>query len=127
LIRLHRAYDVVDVPSQIKKEAAAGAATMLQAADWPPELLPIDPVYIARRIGVEVINASLDSDTLGALVKRPGERPTILINEKDNENRRRFTCAHELGHFVRRSPSWSSHEVPYLTLEARSHGPSRQR
>lgn len=104
--------------SEIKREAAAGAAKLLEAVDWPSELLPIDPVYIARRVGVAVINAALDTDILGALVKRAREQPTILINENDNEHRRRFTCAHELGHFVRRSPSWSAHEGSYMTLEA---------
>jgi Zn-dependent peptidase ImmA (M78 family) len=104
--------------SEIKKEATVDAAKLLGAVDWPPELLPVDPVYIARKVGVSVINAELDTDILGALVKRAGRQPTILLNEKDNEHRRRFTCAHELGHFVRRSPSWSSQDGPYMTLEA---------
>jgi len=45
----------------------------------------------------------LDKDTLGALVKQPGQDPTIFLNEDDSPTRKRFTCAHEIGHFVRRS------------------------
>jgi Zn-dependent peptidase ImmA (M78 family) len=111
-------YNVNLVPSKIKKEAAKGASTLLEAVSWPEGLLPVEPVYIARKIGVQVINAALDRDILGALVKKAGQQPTILINENDHDHRRRFTCAHELGHFIRRSPSWSLQEGPYLTLEA---------
>jgi len=90
---------------EIKNQAAADASTLLGAVSWPEGLLPIDPVFIARKIGLNVINADLGGDVLGALVKRSGEEPTILVNENDNENRRRLTCAHEIGHFVRRSPT----------------------
>jgi hypothetical protein len=120
LMRLAGLYNVMLMPSQIKKEAADGAAKLLEAADWPKGLFPIDPVYIARRVGAEVTNVRLDADILGALIKPAGGRPTILINENDSQNRQRFTCAHELGHFVRRSPSWGQQvqEPAYLTLEA---------
>ena len=100
--------------SQVKDDAAKDAAKLL-AATWPLAV-PVDPVSIARRVGLKVLTAEMDEDTMGALVKRPHEDPTILINERDGENRRRFTCAHELGHFVRRS------EEPdeYVTVDLRS-------
>lgn len=79
-------------------------------------LVPIDPVSIARRAGVRVVDAALDDNTMGALVKEPGQDPTIMINEKDSLNRRRFTCAHELGHYVRRSDQTRE----YTTVDLRS-------
>ncbi len=37
------------------------------------------------------------------LLKKLGEDPEIYLNERDSKNRQRFTCAHELGHYVKRS------------------------
>lgn len=85
----------------MKREAERDAAKLLQAT-WDGGV-PVDPVAIARVAGLRVLEAELDENTLGALVKQPGQDPTILLNEGDSKNRRRFTCAHELGHFVRRS------------------------
>ncbi len=102
------------MPSEIKTEAAHDAERMLDAA-WEGGI-PVDPVAIARKVGLRVLYAPLDTDTLGALLKRPGEEPTILISESDGENRKRFTCAHELGHFVRRSDQAES----YYSVDLRS-------
>jgi Zn-dependent peptidase ImmA (M78 family) len=44
------------------------------------------------------------------------EAPTILINESDHENRKRFTCAHELGHYNRRKDE----EGEFHTIDLRS-------
>jgi Zn-dependent peptidase ImmA (M78 family) len=93
-------YTVGLVPSQVKNEAAQDAEKLLAAA-WSGGV-PVDPVAIARRVGLRVLYAPMEQETMGALIKRPGEDPTILINQEDSENRKRFTCAHELGHFVRR-------------------------
>jgi Zn-dependent peptidase ImmA (M78 family) len=39
----------------------------------------------------------------GAIVKKPGDDPQILLNRADHPNRQRFTAAHELGHYVHRA------------------------
>lgn len=100
--------------SKIKDEAARDAANLL-AATWPLSV-PVDPVSIARRTGLRVVYAAIDEDTMGALIKQPHEDPTIMINDSDVENRKRFTCAHELGHFVRRSEEADE----YATVDLRS-------
>jgi Zn-dependent peptidase ImmA (M78 family) len=64
--------------------------------------LPIDPVEIARQIGVSVFDAELPPNVSGALRKEKGGVPAILLNVNDAPVRRRFTCAHELGHYVDR-------------------------
>lgn len=62
--------------------------------------IPVDPVTIAKRLGVDVVETQLDPHVSGAIVKRPGEDPIIYLDRRDSNNRKRFTCAHELGHFV---------------------------
>jgi len=76
---------------------------------WAPDAaddsipLPVNPFSIAQRIGVKVFTASLDEGISGILVKRAGEDAEIYVHASDSPNRQRFTCAHELGHYVKRS------------------------
>lgn len=107
-------YRLMGMKSQTKQEAERDAAKLLHAT-WSGTV-PVDPVAIARTAGLRVLEAELDENTLGALVKQPGKDPTILLNENDSENRRRFTCAHELGHFVRRSEEGDK----YLRVDLRN-------
>jgi Zn-dependent peptidase ImmA (M78 family) len=62
---------------------------------------PIDPINVAKWLGLVVLDMDFPGDnTSGALVKRPDQNTYILLNRKDQENRRRFTCAHEIGHYI---------------------------
>jgi hypothetical protein len=71
---------------------------------WGPAgiYLPIDPVEIALNLGLKV----LKGDGLGPgesawLKKEAGfEDPTIFLDRDDSRSRKRFLCAHELGHYV---------------------------
>jgi Zn-dependent peptidase ImmA (M78 family) len=72
--------------------------------------LPVDPVRIARSLGIKVLTARLDPDVSGALVKELQQDPVILLNAGDSSNRQRFTCAHEIGHFVKRSDTPEEYE-----------------
>ena len=65
--------------------------------------IPVDPVQIAKGLGVRVFEAPVGTNISGSLVKSPGQDPVILLNISDSPPRQRFTCAHELGHFVQRS------------------------
>lgn len=75
-----------------------------------PRLIPVDPVRIANELGIDVFEAALDPNTSGAIIKRPGEDPQIVLNRNDHANRQRFTCAHEIGHFVQRSDEPDDYE-----------------
>src|SRR3954467_13303562 len=66
--------------------------------DMPP--LPVDPIFIAQQLGIGVYIATLSEGVSGMLVKRPGQDPQIHLQSSDSRNRQRFTCAHELGHYV---------------------------
>jgi Zn-dependent peptidase ImmA (M78 family) len=72
--------------------------------------LPIDPVLIAKSLGVKVLDVYLSKDVSGALVKKQGEDPSILLNAEDSTTRKRFTCAHELGHYIRRAGERNQYE-----------------
>jgi IrrE N-terminal-like domain len=84
----------------------ADAERLLQAA-WVGRfgemVLPVDPVRIAKDLGIDVFVAPMERDVSGVLVKRPGADAVIYLNEVDHSNRQRFTCGHELGHYVRRT------------------------
>lgn len=72
-------------------------------SDGAPIRLPVDPFVIAQKLGIKAYAAGLDEGISGMLVKRAGEDPEIYVHASDSPNRRRFTCAHELGHYYKRS------------------------
>lgn len=81
------------------KEAADG----LRKSAWGDKGFPADPVTIARALGIRVVESQLPDDVSGALIKEKGKDATIIIHSTDSPSRKRFTIAHELGHFVSRS------------------------
>ncbi len=62
---------------------------------------PIDVNSIARALGLRVVEADLGPDASGLLVSQPGD-VCIVVHEPDHKHRKRFTIAHEIGHFVLR-------------------------
>jgi Zn-dependent peptidase ImmA (M78 family) len=93
----------VTAEAKIKREAAEDAARLLKTTFRLRA--PVDPIAIAQELGIQVAEGELDRDTLGGLVMKPGEEPEIFMNQLDLLIRRRFTCALELGHYVRSSPA----------------------
>jgi Zn-dependent peptidase ImmA (M78 family) len=85
------------------------AAERLRDELWG-EVIPVDPAQIAQALGLQVFTMQLSSDVAGALVKQAGNDPRIYLNGADAANRKRFTCAHEIGHFVRRSGGEEAYE-----------------
>ena len=98
-----------------KKEARA-----LLDRFWTGRPMPIDPAEIARMMGVVVLRTRLPENVAGVLVKKLGHDPRIVVQETDSENRRRFTVAHELGHFVQRGASPEPDEAHYEYVDLRS-------
>lgn len=66
------------------------------------QTLPVDIIAISRASGVLPYLRDLPGTISGMLVKREGESARSYIARTDPEVRRRFTCAHELGHFMER-------------------------
>lgn len=72
---------------------------------WEKQGFPVDPITIAKSLGVQVLDTSLPENVSGALIKEAGKDPVIALHASDHNNRKRFTCAHELGHYVSRVES----------------------
>jgi Zn-dependent peptidase ImmA (M78 family) len=92
-------------------DCAEDANRILEIA-WKtePVPIPVDPVRIATTLGITVFNQVLDADIAGAIVKVDGGDPIILLNAADSPSRKRFTCAHEIGHFIAHSNEYGDHE-----------------
>ena len=60
--------------------------------------VPVDVERLAKRMGLRVIEEKLESEISGMLY-REGESAVILINRDDAPVRKRFSIAHELGHY----------------------------
>jgi Zn-dependent peptidase ImmA (M78 family) len=81
---------------------AAVAAERARFEYWGDKV-PVDPAQIAGSLGIKVVEAHLDADVAGAIQQKPGEQAIIFVSASDHGNRKRFTCAHEIGHFIKRS------------------------
>jgi hypothetical protein len=65
--------------------------------------LPVDPFAISKRLGIKVwADDELSADVAGIL-RKPTDYGSaeIFLNDIDPRERRRFTCAHALGHYTR--------------------------
>jgi Zn-dependent peptidase ImmA (M78 family) len=62
--------------------------------------VPIDPILIAKRLGIVVVETELKSDVSAEIRKEVGADPRIILNVSDSRTRKRFSCAHELGHYI---------------------------
>ena len=67
------------------------------------DIVPVDPVKIARAIGINVYETLMEPDVSGYIIKRgPEYAPDIFFNSEHAAVRQRFTTAHELGHYFKR-------------------------
>jgi Zn-dependent peptidase ImmA (M78 family) len=109
------------------KQAEKDALELLEET-WDGTL-PVDPVRIAKKLGVEVLDVFLKKDVSGALVKKEESDPSILLNTEDSKTRKRFTCAHELGHYILRSqePTPSYEYVDYRNQKSSTGTDSEER
>lgn len=62
--------------------------------------IPIDLNKIANHLGIQLVEEILPSEISGVLDARDQNKPIILVNNSHPENRKRFSTAHELGHYV---------------------------
>ena len=69
---------------------------------WPEQTIPVNPAIIGHRLGLLVQTADLPDDVSGALVRLDGDTYSVMVSATDSFNRRRFTCAHEIGHYLDR-------------------------
>lgn len=60
--------------------------------------IPIKVSEIAKNLGLEIYDAVFDRDDVAGMLKANEKK--ILIAKNDNPQRRRFSIAHEIGHYV---------------------------
>jgi Zn-dependent peptidase ImmA (M78 family) len=60
----------------------------------------VDPVRLANDAGIRVFNAKFGQDDVHGLIALRNGQAKIYLNAEDHPVRKRFTVAHELGHYV---------------------------
>lgn len=91
--------EVIDDMAQVCREAAEAASAVLKEY-WVGGVFPVDPVAIARDLGVEVYSADLGSEVLAVMLIEK-QTAQILVHEDLPAVRYRYWAAHALGHYVR--------------------------
>lgn len=61
--------------------------------------MPVDVFKLASDLGIRVVAKALPDEMSGAIERRD-DGWVIVVNKDHSENRKRFTVAHEIGHFV---------------------------
>jgi len=60
---------------------------------------PVNPYHIAQNLEIDIEEGDFGSNISGCLVSKNG-KTIIGINKTDSELRKRFTIAHEIGHYI---------------------------
>lgn len=68
---------------------------------WDGEY-PVKVSAISRKMGVTPFKATLPFGVSGMIIKEQGQDARAYAEASESEERRRFTLAHELGHYVER-------------------------
>ncbi|MDN5812371.1 MAG: ImmA/IrrE family metallo-endopeptidase [Micrococcaceae bacterium] len=109
-------YDTKPV-AEIRTAARDNARGVLESY-WDGTL-PVDPIRISRDLGVEVWTAQLGTDVYGMITGKPSET-NIYLDVDQAPVRMRFTCAHELGHYVERSSRLTEDDSEFAEIDRRS-------
>lgn len=83
--------------------AARRAADVLDAFYGPQEAirLPVDPIAVARSLGIDVYETMMPNDVSGLITRETSDADVeIFLNSQHAPVRQRFTCAHEVGHYI---------------------------
>src|SRR5687768_16909947 len=67
--------------------------------EYGSERPPVDVLRMTKGLGIDVVVAPLEEAVSGLLVIRK-DHATIGVNELHHRHRRRFSIAHELGHYL---------------------------
>ncbi len=73
------------------------ALTLLEK--WELDNLPIDVSKLAECLELPIVEEDLEDNIAGFLFSK-NNRSYVGINSNHHENRKRFTIAHEIGHYV---------------------------
>lgn len=77
-------------------------AARAEAHDLRERFATSDPFELCKLLDIEVVETYMPEGISGMIVKKAEESAEIFIEADNVPARRRFTCAHELGHFIER-------------------------
>lgn len=60
---------------------------------------PFNVIAFGKELGLDLRESSELSDSISGFIKKEDKKIYICVNNKHSENRKRFTIAHELGHY----------------------------
>lgn len=63
---------------------------------------PVDLIKLCTEMGIVVKEGTFTDDTVSGMLTCRDNKPTIIVNSKHAYVRKRFTIAHEIGHFALR-------------------------
>ncbi|MGZ8178674.1 ImmA/IrrE family metallo-endopeptidase [Williamsia sp. SKLECPSW1] len=95
---------------ELTRNRARNDAQAVLDVHWDTDRLPVDPVEIARALGLNVFTAELGDDIFGMLVGNRGGAD-VFLDQDQPPARFRFTCAHEVGHYVDNSSRLDADEA----------------
>lgn len=82
------------------EQAAESVLNPLRLENGGTLSLPVDPVAVARRYGINVYSSDLPNSVAGILSKLGADEGVdMFLNQNHGPTRQRFTAAHELGHY----------------------------
>jgi Zn-dependent peptidase ImmA (M78 family) len=84
----------------VRPRAAANQITLVIRKALPSERwFPVDPLRIARELGIEIFDDDLGQGIEGAMLSSNGKSAIVINSRVKDPGRRSFTGAHELGHY----------------------------
>ncbi len=99
-----------------RRRATLAARRLLQKVGIPDKP-PIDVYFIAAELRIEVVERSLGGTS--ALLLRKDERAICVLHQADSPLRKRFSVAHEIGHFILH-PSREAYDLQVIARDERS-------
>jgi hypothetical protein len=101
--------------------SAKDAAQKVLDTVWKDRPFPVDPVWLAAQFGIKVVETDLPEEVSGAIIKNKDKDPVIALSNSDHKNRKRFSCAHELGHYAFRMDA-GEEEYGYVDFRGKAAG-----
>jgi Zn-dependent peptidase ImmA (M78 family) len=83
----------------IDREEIEDKASQLLKKNGVAPTPPIDPVALAVSENIRVKLATFRDESVVGMISRQGGTFVIYVNDNDHITRKRFTIAHELGHY----------------------------
>lgn len=62
--------------------------------------IPVDPLRVAKALGIKVMNAKFSEGNISGAIARRNTLTSIFLNAEDPPTRKRFSIAHEIGHYA---------------------------